>query len=304
MSLYTRDILGVRVDFGLTKKDFLDKVEFAIKNQLESYICTINPEFIMHSLNDPKFQKELNASYLNVPDGAGILMAERYLSLVENSKYNLNEQSNFSSFILKLFLGLNVGFSSFLNLKKLGPKLPGSELIYDMCSFAQKKSYTVMFLGGWARDSWGRPMPTSGNLSGQSAKKLQEMFPGLKVILASSEVQFEKQYDEKTLNVIQKGMEESKVSRVDIVFIASDHRKQESWMQRNLNKIPANLGIGVGGTFEFVTGYTQRASKLMTTVHLEWLQRLYKEPWRVKRVPISFPLFPLKIFISSLVKKK
>lgn len=68
------DILGVRVDnFSCSEIEarvcsFLDEPKF-------HRIATVNPEFLLHSSSDEKFQDNLNRSNLNVADGVGLKLA-------------------------------------------------------------------------------------------------------------------------------------------------------------------------------------------------------------------------------------
>jgi N-acetylglucosaminyldiphosphoundecaprenol N-acetyl-beta-D-mannosaminyltransferase len=48
--------------------------------------------------------------------------------------------------------------------------------------------------------------------------------------------------------------------------------------------------IGVGGTFDFVAGATRRAPHWMRRWGLEWLYRLFREPWRWRR-QLALPRF-------------
>jgi UDP-N-acetyl-D-mannosaminuronic acid transferase (WecB/TagA/CpsF family) len=49
---------------------------------------------------------------------------------------------------------------------------------------------------------------------------------------------------------------------------------------RNL-RIP--IAVGVGGSFEIITGVTRRAPKLVQHVGMEWMYRLCQEPQRLWR---------------------
>uniref|UniRef100_A0A7C4Y2F6 WecB/TagA/CpsF family glycosyltransferase n=1 Tax=candidate division WWE3 bacterium TaxID=2053526 RepID=A0A7C4Y2F6_UNCKA len=291
-----KEILGVSVDFGLNKSAFLGLVKKAVDDKLGAYVCTVNPEFIMSAQSDIEFRTALNESYLNVPDGSGVLMADKYLSLVE--KYD--SDSILSGFLTKSTAGLKIGLGSLFNKNTLDPKISGSDIIYDICDLAQKSSYTVLFLGGWKKDVLGRPLSKSPNIAKQAAAVLMQKLPNLKVVFASSEIDSSLDQDEKSLNLIKQAMEEKNLSHIDIVFAAFGHRKQELWLRRNLQKIPASFGIGVGGAFDFVSGHVKRAPIFMTMLHLEWLYRLIRNPWRVKRILTAFPIFPLRVFIQSI----
>jgi N-acetylglucosaminyldiphosphoundecaprenol N-acetyl-beta-D-mannosaminyltransferase len=41
--------------------------------------------------------------------------------------------------------------------------------------------------------------------------------------------------------------------------------------------------MGVGGSFDFLSGAVTRAPRLIRNIGLEWLYRLIVEPWRWRR---------------------
>ncbi|WP_339367197.1 WecB/TagA/CpsF family glycosyltransferase, partial [Picosynechococcus sp. PCC 7002] len=53
---------------------------------------------------------------------------------------------------------------------------------------------------------------------------------------------------------------------------------------------PHSTWIGLGGSFDVWAGVKQRAPKLWQKLHLEWLYRLYQEPWRWRRM-LALPQF-------------
>lgn len=69
-------ILGVRVD-DVTFDTAGLLVEQWIVAGGAHQIATVNPEFIMRSLDDPEFKRVLAGTDLNVPDGVGVLWASR-----------------------------------------------------------------------------------------------------------------------------------------------------------------------------------------------------------------------------------
>lgn len=70
----------------------------------------------------------------------------------------------------------------------------------------------------------------------------------------------------------------------DILLVGLGVPRQEKWIRENLTKVNASVFIGVGGSFDVFSGKIRRAPPLMIKFHLEWLYRLYKEPWRWKRM--------------------
>jgi N-acetylglucosaminyldiphosphoundecaprenol N-acetyl-beta-D-mannosaminyltransferase len=85
---------------------------------------------------------------------------------------------------------------------------------------------------------------------------------------------------------------------IDILFVALGAPKQEFWINKNLDKIPVKVAIGVGGAFDYISGKTPRAPTFIRSVGLEWLFRLVVQPWRIKRQ------LALIEFIRLVVKEK
>jgi N-acetylglucosaminyldiphosphoundecaprenol N-acetyl-beta-D-mannosaminyltransferase len=98
--------------------------------------------------------------------------------------------------------------------------------------------------------------------------------------------------------VSQEWKDELKKVEVDILFVAFGSPKQEIWMSENLKNVSAKVLIGVGGSFDFISGKVRRAPKILRLIGLEWLFRLMIQPWRIKR-----QLRLLK-FIALVLKEK
>ncbi len=74
-------------------------------------------------------------------------------------------------------------------------------------------------------------------------------------------------------------------AKPDILLVALGAPKQEKWIAENLPKLPSvKLAIGVGGTFDFISGLVRRAPRFMRALGFEWLWRLLIQPWRFRRI--------------------
>ncbi len=80
-------------------------------------------------------------------------------------------------------------------------------------------------------------------------------------------------------------------SGANIVFIAMGSPKQERWIYENKNKLNANIFIGVGGTFDIISGKLKRAPMWIQKCGIEWLYRTIKEPKRLKNVPLQIKYY-------------
>ena len=80
-----------------------------------------------------------------------------------------------------------------------------------------------------------------------------------------------------------KDMEKIIKLKPDIVLIALGVPMQEKLIYKHFNKAKKGIFIGVGGTFDCLSGSKKRAPKIFIKLNLEWLYRLIKEPSRLKR---------------------
>ncbi|AND84141.1 WecB/TagA/CpsF family glycosyltransferase [Clostridium tyrobutyricum] len=89
-------------------------------------------------------------------------------------------------------------------------------------------------------------------------------------------------------------IEDIKEKRPYAIFVAMGSPRQDIFISRNMEKLPCNIFMGVGGSFDVFAGKVKRAPKWMVNIGIEWLYRVIKEPWRIKRL-ISIPKFLINI---------
>lgn len=100
---------------------------------------------------------------------------------------------------------------------------------------------------------------------------------------------------DKTAECLQKKYKDIKISFVsshntlymihntDLLFVALGAPKQEKWIYQNLSKLNVKVAMGVGGSFDYISGKVPRAPIVLRNLSLEWLFRLIVQPWRIKR---------------------
>jgi N-acetylglucosaminyldiphosphoundecaprenol N-acetyl-beta-D-mannosaminyltransferase len=88
----------------------------------------------------------------------------------------------------------------------------------------------------------------------------------------------------------------------DLLFVAYGAPAQELWLARNLARTTAVVGMGVGGAFDFLAGIKPRAPRLLQRLGLEWLYRLWREPWRARRM-LALPAFVALILRGILARR-
>ncbi len=86
-----------------------------------------------------------------------------------------------------------------------------------------------------------------------------------------------------------------------LILVGLGVPRQELWIAKHRHLCPEAIWIGVGGSFDIWAGLKSRAPVWLRDNHLEWLYRLYQEPWRWRRM-MALPQFALKAIGQRLKK--
>lgn len=149
--------------------------------------------------------------------------------------------------------------------RPLKEKVSGSDLFLKLCEVASRKGYRLFFLGGREGAAVG------------ASEALKRRYPDIQIAgMYSPPFGFENNPEEN--NKIS-GMIRS--SRPHILFVGLSAPKQEEWIFRHYRELGVPVSIGVGVTFEFVSGIIKRAPRWMQKAGLEWFWRLMMEPKRL-----------------------
>ncbi len=111
-----------------------------------------------------------------------------------------------------------------------------------------------------------------------------------KVIVKLKEV-VEKEYPNIDLVGISNGYVEDKDKvfenivklNPDVIMVAMGIPKQEKLIYKHIDKFDKGIFIGVGGSFDVMSGIKKRCPQFLINLNLEWLYRILKEPKRIKR---------------------
>ena len=158
-------------------------------------------------------------------------------------------------------------------------RIPGVEFTEHICKRAAYEGWGIWFLGG------------GPGTAEAAAKKLAEKYQGLK-IAGTRNGYFEDDETEKICRDIRE-------SNAKILFVGLGVPKQEYWLEENLDKSGATVGMGIGGTMDVISGKLKRAPRIWQLLCLEWLYRTIQEPWRWKRI-LKLPVFALYVMFTAL----
>ncbi len=156
------------------------------------------------------------------------------------------------------------------------PRTPGIELILDLCARAATRHYSVFLLGSRA------------GVADKAAAQIQNLFPG--IVIAGTHHGFFSASDEGSL------FEAIRTARPQILLVGLDIPRQEKWIAENLVNLGVPVIIGVGGSFDVISGDLTRAPRWMQRAGMEWLFRFIQQPWRLVRIK-DLPIFVAHILM-------
>lgn len=255
-------LFNIKLD-SITAENFLLEIDRLFTKKTASLIATVNIEFINQAINDSEFFKILcEHSSLNTIDGAGVIWAYKTLNSWKPH-----------SFLKYIYVPLHWLFSliffpiTYQYYKKTIHKLSGSDIVWDICKYAAKEKKRVFLLG--------YKLGLDPNVVQKTSLKLQTDIADLSIsgVLSSTESQSNEKH---IIDVIKK-------SGSDILLCGFGSPKQEFWLKKNLSKTGCKIGIGLGGTFDFIAGVQKRAPRFMQIIGLEWFYRLLQNPKRIRR---------------------
>lgn len=120
-------------------------------------------------------------------------------------------------------------------------------------------------------------------------EKLSSVYPNLEII--GSQNGYIKDKDKAFKEIIKK--------KPDIILVALGIPAQEKLIYKYLDKFDKGIFVGVGGSFDVISGTKKRAPKIFIKLNLEWFYRIACEPKRIKRFYDSNVKFIFKALKKS-----
>lgn len=271
-------ILGINID-PLTKEQALDKIKNLLKSGKKSHITTPNPEICLKAASYFAYKEIINSADLRIPDGSGLQWAARYLSKrrgFKSARY-LNIPIMFIDW---LYTTTRFTFSKKYKSSVIPEIIHGADLLIDIAEIAETQGLSIFFLGA------------KEGVAEKTAKNIKGKFPKIK-IAGTYAGTIGSGNDPKVQKIINS-------SQADIVFAALGAPKQEKWIHKNLPELNIKLAMGVGGSFDFISGDIDRAPKAYQEKNIEWLWRLKMQPWRKDRIKNAVISFPFLVYLSKV----
>ena len=178
--------------------------------------------------------------------------------------------------------GIGVVLASRLLGRPVPERVAGYDLMLDALSLAAEGGRSVYFFGA------------HGEVLEKAITAAADRFPGL-LIAGRRNGYFSEDEEEGIAEIIS-------AANPCLLLVALGVPKQEKWIRRFRDKLPPCTVIGVGGSFDVLSGKTRRAPPLIQRIGMEWLYRLLSEPSRWKRA-LDLPLFMLCVLADVITKR-
>lgn len=162
-------------------------------------------------------------------------------------------------------------------------RVAGVDLLAVLAERAAAGGWRLFLLGG------------APGVAAEAARRLTERFPGL-LVAGTHAGSPAAMLDESQTALVR-------TSRADLVFVAFGTPAQEQWIARNRDRMGAAVAIGVGGAFDLLAGRVPRAPVWMRRAGLEWSYRLWREPWRWRRM-LALPRFVADVLFERLPSRR
>jgi len=162
---------------------------------------------------------------------------------------------------------------------QLQHRVTGVELIEHLCDRAARDGVSVFLFGG------------APGIAEQAARVLQQRYPALRI--AGTRDGFFAAEESAAI------AQQIRDSGAQLLFAGMGFPKQEFWLADYMRETGCGAGIGVGGSFDVISGKVERAPAAWRRFGLEWLYRLLKEPHRWRR-QLALPHFVLLIAGESV----
>ena len=161
----------------------------------------------------------------------------------------------------------------------LRERVSGVEIVERLCAASAQRGYRIYFFGA------------APGVAEAAAARMSEKYPGLAV--AGTRDGFFQESDDSAI------VEKIRASRADVLCVALGIPKQEKWICAHRDALQVPVLIGVGGTFDVLSGRVRRAPMLFRRIHLEWLWRLLSNPKKISKVAL-LPRFVRMVLASAV----
>jgi len=168
---------------------------------------------------------------------------------------------------IKIIDGVGVVIAAQILNINVGTRIPGVDLVQKLIERSSVGRLRVVLIGG--KDKLAEYMADCYNRSYPKAK-----FIGITGIKDIENIK--KSEEEEVITIITD-------TKPHLILVAFGSPYQEKWIWKNRKWFKGIVCMGVGGSFDYLSGRINRPPLFLRELGLEWLYRLVIQPWRWRR---------------------
>jgi len=188
------------------------------------------------------------------------------------------EQPSYKEMMLKSDLivpdGAGIVWAAQKGGDPVAERVTGIELLHELLKVGEEHHWKVYLLG------------TTQEIIEAAAQSLQMQYPQVRIVGCRNGY-FKAADDDEVIHTIAE-------LQPDLLFVARGAETQEPWIVKHRAALGVPLIMGVGGSFDVISGKLKRAPEWIQRLRVEWLFRLLQEPKRLPRMMV-LPKFMLKV---------
>ena len=225
-------------------------------------------------INLLKYTEALDFVKTSLDNGESIQIVTINPEMIEAAKKNPDFANvlKYAELVVPDGVGIKLALA-FKGIKQ--EQIRGVDFAQSLIELADKYGYKLALIGA------------KSEINSKLVNTLKDKYPNLNIVY-SHDGYF--QNDDEIIDDI-------KNSGANIIFSALGAPKQEFFNEKIKNEIQGSVSIGLGGTFDVMSGSIKLAPPVFRKFGLEWLYRTVKQPERFKRI---FPTLPLFLFHSII----
>lgn len=156
---------------------------------------------------------------------------------------------------------------------KIKERIPGIEIAEELLKLANKNKKSLYLFGA------------KKEVLDTLVKKIESQYPNINLLGTTDG------YVEDKDKIMKKIIK----LKPDICLVALGIPQQEELIYKYLDNFDKGIFVGVGGSFDVMSGMKKRAPKIFQKLNLEWFYRIVTEPKRLKRFWNNNVMFILKV---------
>lgn len=178
--------------------------------------------------------------------------------------------------------GIGIVYGSRFTKNPIKHRVAGYDLVQGIFDKMKDMGKTVYFFGG------------APGVTDTAKEVMEAKYKGLKVV-GTANGYFDKEREKEIIAEINE-------LKPDLLLVGIGFPKQEKWIYDHIKELNVKLAIGVGGSFDVMSGNVKRAPQFFIDHGLEWFYRLITQPSRFVRM-LQLPLFMLVVIKTKIFGK-